>query len=234
MVAWIWQLKQNGYITTDKIVKDGYTLCWAAKWVGEKGVMFDSIHKSTPKQMLRKMHKLLDEADAVLTYNGLSFDLPILNKGFIEAGMPPPSPYKHIDLIKTARSQFRFSSNKLDWISKRLGIGSKVKHKGMELWAKCMANDPQAWRTMEKYNRGDVILLERLYRKMLPWVKGHPNVALYGEVMDGCPKCGGVNLQRRGYFYTTTSKVPRFQCTKCGAWAKGPRIDIGRPMLRGV
>lgn len=236
MVAYIWQLKQNGYITTDKIVKDGYTLCWAAKWVGEPKVMFDSIHKSSKKDMLKNIHKLMDEADCILTYNGTSFDNPILNKEFIEAGMAPPAPYKHIDLIKTARSQFRFASNKLDWVATKLGLGGKVKHKGMELWTECMAGNNDGWRTMEKYNKQDVVLLEKLYYKMLPWIKNHPNHGLYdSEGRPSCPNCGGKRLQRRGFATTTSRKYARYQCTDCGKWVRsGEKEPLGTKMMQGA
>ncbi len=41
-------------------------------------------------------------APILSNYNGNRFDIPMLNKEFLEAGMPPPSPAKHIDLLQTS------------------------------------------------------------------------------------------------------------------------------------
>src|SRR6185312_7405260 len=155
----LWQ--QNVHI--GQIIDAGYVLCWAAKWYGNKEVMFDSVHQSKPSKMLKRIHKLIDEAEVVVHYNGRSFDMPTLNKEFIVANMTPPSPYKQVDLCRVAKEAFRFPSNKLEYIAKTLGLGEKTKHEGHELWIKCMKDDPEAWARMETYNRNDVVLLEAVY-----------------------------------------------------------------------
>ena len=70
--------------------------------------------------MLEGIHKLLDEADAVIHYNGKRFDIPSLNKEFLLNGMFPPAPFKEIDLLTVARGRFRFVSNKLDYVAQQL------------------------------------------------------------------------------------------------------------------
>ena len=197
----------------------GYVMCWAAKWLGSQEILFDGLHLSSKKKMLRGIYKLLSEADAVVHYNGSRFDIPTLNKEFILRGWTPPAPYQQIDLLKTARKQFRFPSNKLDYIAKSLGLGGKTKHAGHELWVKCMAGDKDAWATMEEYNKNDVVLLENVYEKLLPWITGHPSHGLYSGD-DRCPNCGGKHLVRRGYSYTILSKYQRYKCKTCGAWSR--------------
>lgn len=183
-------------------------------------MLFDSVHKSKPKKMLDRIHKLMSEADAVVTYNGKKFDVPTLNKEYLLYGMSPPAPYKQIDLIETCKRVFRFPSNKLDYIAQTLGLGNKVKHEGHELWVKCMNHDNEAWEKMEEYNKHDVTLLEQLYLTLRPWIDRHPNLAtrLEGCV---CPSCGSDNYQRRGTAVTTTMKYNRYQCKDCGTWFRG-------------
>ena len=173
-VAHVWGIWQQN-VGLNQLMESSYVLCWAAKWLGEDEVMFDSVHVSKPKKMLRRIHDLISEADAVIHYNGTKFDMPTLNKEFLLHEMNPPAPYKQIDLLKQVRSQFRFPSNKLDYVAQRLGLGSKTAHEGHELWVKCMANDKDAWKRMEEYNVQDVVLLEKLYNRLLPWIKNHPN-----------------------------------------------------------
>lgn len=213
-LAYVWGLWQQN-VGINQIESAGYVLCWAAKWLGSETLMFDSVKKSGTERMLKRIHKLLDEADAVVHYNGVKFDIPTLNKEFIKAEMQPPAPYKHIDLLLHCRRMFRFESNKLDYVARALGLGKKVKHEGFELWLNCMAGDRAAWRTMEEYNRNDVTLLESLYAKVLPWIDGHPNRSVYGEGLV-CPNCGHNRAQARGYAVSKAAKFKRYQCCGCG------------------
>jgi len=224
----VWGLYQQN-VGINQIQASGYVLCWAAKWYGKKEILFDSVHASSRKRMLKRIHALIDEADVIVHYNGTKFDLPTLNKEFIKEGMSPPAPYKQVDLLKTARGQFRFPSNKLDYIAQELGLGQKFKHSGHELWTRCMAKDPQAWAEMEKYNRQDVALLEKVYDRMMPWIKSHPNHGVYDEPgIPVCPNCGGHHLQKRGVARTVANIYARYQCQGCGGWSREPLSEMAR------
>lgn len=195
--------------------------------------MFDSLHKSKDVDMLEGIHKLLDEADVVVHYNGIKFDIPTLNKEFIKHDMTPPAPYKQIDLLRVARREFRFQSNKLGYVAEHLGVGQKVKHEGFKLWVDCMNGDDKAWRKMEKYNKGDVIVLEGVYEKMLPWIRNHPNVGLYDKNAS-CTSCGSNKYQQRGVARTKTVTYQRYQCSDCGTWFKGEKVKSNKVKFTGV
>lgn len=233
----VWNLWDQNIALNQIIAPDGI-FCWAAKWKGQREVFFDSLHASSKKKMLTGIHSLLNEADAVCHYNGNSFDIPILNREFLKAEIAPPAPSKKIDLYQTMKRVFKFPSNKLEWIARELGIGEKVKHEGMPLWRACMAGDDRAWARMEKYNKQDVRLTERLYTRILPWIANHPNVALYGDLQPGelvCPRCGGKDFQKRGFSTTMTLVYARYRCKGCGKWVRGRRaispVDKERPVL---
>jgi DNA polymerase elongation subunit (family B) len=216
-VAHIWGLfKQN--VGINQIMESSYVLCWAAKWLDEKEIKFSSVQKTNPKRMLLKIWDLLDEADAVIHYNGTKFDIPTLNKEFLLYGLTPPSPYKQIDLLRVARNQFKFPSNKLDYVAQALGLGKKTKHIGHELWIQCMANNPEAWGMMEEYNKNDVTLLEQVYGKLIPWIKTHANYSLHSTNPEVCPNCGGTHYQKRGFYYTSNCQYQRYKCQECGTW----------------
>ncbi len=212
----------NQTIGINQIVDAGYTLCWSAKWLGEKDIMFSSIHRDGNERMMKTLHGLLNEADIIIGYNSDRFDLPTINKEMIRVGLKPPSPYKKIDLLKTARNQFRFSSNKLDYIAQFLGLGHKVKHKGFELWKECAEGDEGAWRKMEAYNKHDVRLLERVYKVMKPWVKNHPNLNIWADSAV-CPHCASKHIQARGTYPTKDGLYQRYQCKDCGSWFRGKK-----------
>lgn len=209
-------------IAINQIVDPGYTLCWAAKWEDSGPVMFDSIHESKPKKMVEQAWRLLERADAVVHYNGSKFDIPVLNREFIYYGLEPPSQFREIDLLKTVRSRFKFPSNKLDYVSQQLGLGSKTKHMGMDLWRDCMDGDDKAWALMKRYNKQDVVLLQKLYKELLPWIKNHPN---WGAYLDSdrptCRNCGSENVVKKGIERTNTYSYQRYKCRSCGTPLRG-------------
>jgi hypothetical protein len=232
-LAYCWGIWEQN-INIGQIVDSSYVLCWAAKWLGEDKVMFDSVKKSGAKKMLQKIHKLLDEADAVVHYNGTKFDIPTLNKEFLLHKMNPPAPYRQIDLLRVSRGAFKFQSHKLDYVSNSLGHGGKMKHAGFQLWVDCMANKAAAWKMMEAYNKEDVVQLEKVYYDFRPWVKNHPNHSLY-DGAEVCPACGGSNYQARGVARTSAVTYQRYQCKDCGGWFKGAKTeDHKKPAFSGA
>ena len=207
-------------INPDNVIAPGYTMCWAAKWHGARETMFSSIHEG--EFMLEWVHALLEEADAVVHYNGTKFDIPTLNAEFMQCKLRPPSSYTEIDLLKTARKRFRLPSNKLSYVTKVLGLQGKLEHKGMQLWRECMAGNEAAWNTMRRYNIRDVTELERVYERLLPWIERHPN---WGHFVNSeapvCRNCGSTNLVRNGVERKTTVPYQRYRCLRCAAPLRG-------------
>jgi len=220
--AHVWGLF-NQNIGLPQLLESSYVLCWAAKWLDKDEVIWRRSHGKNGVRrigMLKEIHKLLEAADVVVHYNGAKFDIPTLHKEFILHGIVRPAPSKQIDLLTVARTQFKFVSNKLDYVAQTLKLGRKTKHQGHEMWIQCMAGDADAWKTMEDYNKQDVVILEKLYHKLLPWMKTHANRTLYGEDLV-CPTCGHEDYQRRGYAFSSAGKYARYQCKGCAGWFRG-------------
>ena len=214
--VYAWGLHDQN-ISLNQIKKPGTVACFAAKFLGEKTVHFSSVHAGTEKAMIRKAHDLLSEADVAVGWNSTAFDVKWLQGQMVKHGLPPPKPFKQIDLLRTARGKFRLASNKLDYVAQFLGLGCKEQTGGFQLWRDCMAGDDKAWKKMEKYNIQDVRLTEAVYLKLRPWIVNHPNIGTY----DGehcCPSCGGDKIQSRGYYVTRHRKYPQAQCRGCFAW----------------
>lgn len=216
-VVYTWGLFDQN-VGLNQVISQTAVICFAAKWLGERKIHFYSDHHDGHEAMVQAAHDLLSEADVVMHYNGRRFDIPHLHREFVEAGMTPPEPFDQIDLLTVIRGNFRYVSNKLDNISKQLGLAGKVSHEGFDLWRKCMAGDDAAWRRMRRYNRQDVVLLEELYEIVRPWVKNHPNMNLHDG--DGCPICGSSKLTKRGVRRTQVSAFQRYQCQDCGSYSR--------------
>jgi len=232
-LAHVWGLwKQN--VGLSQLLESGEVICFAAKWYGDETVSFYSSFHNSKELMVEVAHDLLDKADAVIHFNGARFDIPHLNREFVEAGLTPPSPYAQIDLLKVVKRQFRFPSNKLDYVTQALGLDHKIHHSGHQLWVKCMAGDYQSWEEMKKYNIQDVVITEQLYEKLLPWITSHPSQGLYEEgIEERCPNCGSEDLKPRGKAYTAVSVFQRYRCDGCGRWTRGNKRLAGIE-IRGV
>ena len=222
-LAYVWGLWDQN-IGLNQLHEVGSVISFAAKWHGDRRVIFASDFHDGHEAMVQSAWELLDAADAVVHYNGKAFDIKHLNREFILAGMTPPSPHTDIDLLATVRNRFKFQSNKLDFVSQQLELGQKVQHNGFELWLACMEGDDKAWATMRKYNIHDVRLTEHLYDKLLPWIKTHPNRNVVDGV-KGCPKCASTEFHKRGYAHTNAGSYRRFCCNKCGSFFRAKTAE---------
>jgi len=220
-MAWrLWQ----GYPL--EVKEFSYICCFSAKWLGGKHTtkaLCDYKTSDPEKSLILDLWKLVDEADILVAHNGVQFDFSRMNSQFIKHKLDPPSPSQKVDTKKVAKEVFGFDSNSLDNLCLFLGLGEKLETGGYDLWRQCMANNPTAWAKMKKYNAHDVILLEKLYLKLLPWMPKHPNLSLF-EDRGACPKCGKKTLIGRGVYRSTTRTYQRFQCTSCGGWSRGTHL----------
>jgi len=219
-LAYVWGLWQQNVAIT-QMVDSTEVICFGARWAGTKKVIFKSIHHDGKKGMLDELHALMEEADVLVGWNSQAFDSKHIKREFVENGYLPPSPYKELDLMRVVKSQFKFPSNKLDYVSQKLGVGAKVKHSGFELWTQCMAGDKKAWKEMKEYQIQDVNLLIDLYEILKPWIKNHPHAGLHEGVEGGCTNCASTNLEKRGVTRTVSHTYQRFQCRDCGKWMRG-------------
>lgn len=225
-VAHVWSLwKQN--VSLSQLRESSFVLCWAAKWVGEKKVHFRD-HRDP--EMIPTIRDLLDEADAVVHYNGTSFDIPTLNQEIAKRRLTRPAKAKDIDLLRVVRSQFNLPSNKLDYVLKYFNLPGKTGGVNHDLWVGVLNDDDTAWRKMKQYNINDVRALEPLYTDVLrPWIDTMPNQQLYVDDPDGaCPRCGVAGkLTRDGHRYTQMGRYQRYYCHSCGGRSSESRRDRG-------
>lgn len=213
---------------------DWYLLSIAWKWLGEKTTHVKglcdygsfAIDPENDYALAELAHQLFSEADIVVAHNGIAFDTKKAQARMIFHGFDPPTPFKEVDTLKIARKHFAFSSNKLGDLCDVLGIGRKLETGGFETWLGCMRGDPKAWAKMKRYNKMDVVILEKLYLRLRPWTTTHPNVATISERPNACPKCGSEEgMVARGFMSTSVSRRQRFQCSGCGGYSAGRPLE---------
>lgn len=221
-LAFVWGLREEN-IGLNQIKNDWHIIAWAAKWLGdpESKVMYmdqrGAKNVEDDRPLLIAMWKLLDEADIVVTQNGRRFDSPKLNARFILNGMPPPSPYKHLDTYQIARNAAKFTSNKLEYLTDKLCTKYKKlahsKFPGFSLWKECLKGNLNAWNEMKKYNKHDVLATEELYIKLRAWAPVNAAKPFEGSP---CGVCGADKLAKQGI----RGKFQRVVCNGCGVWSK--------------
>jgi DNA polymerase elongation subunit (family B) len=216
----------NQNFGVEQVKEHPYILCIGYKWVGEKESFCVANWEMSQPDMLNTVIDLIDEADAIISKNGVKFDIPWIRAEIAKYKLAPLPPLTHIDLQKVAKLYFRFLSNKLDYIVQYLGIGKKVEHEGFGLWRKVMAGDKDARKRMVDYCIGDVVVTEKLYKHLRPYIENHPALRAVGA--EACPKCGSKHTQRRGKRYTACFEIQRHQCMnkKCRGWFSGKRKKV--------
>lgn len=231
MLATIWGIWGIN-VGIDQLIGESEILCVAMSWEDSDEVEFVSQWHNGRKNMLKRIHKRLSEADAVVTYNGDKFDLKVLQMEFAQFGLGLPAPYKSIDLIKTVKRKFLLPSNKLDYVLRHFKLGAKMKTPGHTLWLDVMNKKPEAYVIMEEYNRKDVTEMKKLFQFLLGWgIVGMPNMAAYHRE-EVCPECGGNHYQKRGFQLLNMLRYQRYHCQDCGHWFRSNKsIDEKRPPL---
>ena len=209
-------------------VKERQVISVAWKWLGEDEVHCIAMpmlkgYKRFPdknKELVVAFHKIISSADIVVGHNIDEFDDKMMNAEFLFHKLKPPPPHKTVDTLKVVRSKFRFNSNKLGDLGKHLGFGEKVETGGFSLWAGCLRGDMKCWDRMIEYNKKDVILLEKIYLLVRPWMASHQNVNVADRHV-GCPVCRSVNMRKQGWRLTPGGRHLRYQCQDCGKWSHG-------------
>lgn len=238
----------NVNIGINQTIEEGEMVCFAAKWYGQDEIEFYADWQDGHEEMIAEAWRLLNEADVVVHFYGSRFDIPHMNTCFLRYGFPPPKPFKQVDLKMVVGRQFKFSSNKLEFVSRVLGLEGKVEHEGFPLWDKVMNEvrrngkkpftkevELDAKARMKVYNERDVFLLDEVYEALLPWIPNHPHRHLYEEGR-GCPTCGAEadNLVRDGYYLTKLSKFKQFQCVVCNSRFRSSHRETGVIMQEAV
>ena len=224
MLAYVWGAGPD-YLNYQQIVHESYVLCWGAKFATEKQIRSAKLTSKEVKErddsrIVNELADLVRSADVVVAHNADRFDIPMLNNRILLQGLEPLGNVESIDTLKLAKKNFRFTHNKLDHLARHLGLGTKIKT-DFELWLQVCDGDELAMQRMVRYCRRDVALLEQVFDKLRPYVKGLKR--LMDAAGEACQNCGSTDLVRRGYYRTQASTFVKYQCQECGRYMRARR-----------
>lgn len=209
-----------------KILEVANIVTIAAKFMHEKEVFTFSVDAKNPrcdKKLLKDFLKLTEQADAMVGHYSDKFDKPFVNQRLLANRLPTLPIIKHLDSYKLFKNKFLNRwSNKLDYIAKLLGHEGKIKTE-WKLWEDVMKGSQSALDKMLKYNKMDVVQLEKILIDLWPHIDHNINMKIKDYNCD-CPSCGGNKVRKRGTIMTLKHAYQRYQCQDCGKWYKGEKV----------
>lgn len=232
--AYVWGLYDQN-VGLNQVKKDWQIISWAAKWLDQKKVIQFDTRSLSEEVILKKLQYLLSQADIVVTQNGKSFDIKKINARFLHYDILPANSFRQIDTKILAKKYFGFTSNSLEYMSKKFNAKyKKLKHgkfPGMELWVECLKGNKSAWNEMAKYNKYDVLATEELYKRLIPF-DNSINFTVYYPKNEAVCSCGSTEFRKDGFRFTNSGKYQQYECIKCYAKKKHYKNIIGRKILK--
>lgn len=184
------------------------------------------------------MIKAIEQADILVSYNGISFDKRVLNTRALYHGLPPIRWGKHYDVMREIKKNFKFPSNSMDNVSKYLGIEGKNTSNHRMLWERCFEwwhhdSCEEALNQMLVYGKQDIVVLRNLHKRIMGWDKSGVNVGMITKDINGvntkdnhellCSHCGSSDVDKllsKGYTTTTSYDIYRCGNSSCRGLSK--------------
>jgi len=218
----------------NNIVEERNILTASWKWLGDDKVYGAAVNAATPRDdraVLLALAAAIIEADAVVAHYGDKFDMPYVRARMAINNLPPLPRVKQIDTCKIAKGVFKFNSNRLDYLGHVFGLGRKKKIPA-ETWHYCVdmrlskRKRKEAIDEMQDYNMEDILLLEKVYGRLIPFVPNLMNwTKAFKDQRDVCPACGGEHIQYRGVAIKQSKRYRRYQCQECGSWGTSNKSE---------
>ncbi len=222
-VGLFWGAGYDVQINHDSIVEERAVMTIAWKWEGFPKVYhlsWDRYH--CDKEMLIQFINEANEADELVAHYGDRFDMPWIRTRCLFHKIAALPLYKTVDTKSWASKHFYFNSNKLDYIAKFFGLGGKIKT-DYNLWKNIvLKNCAKSMDKMIRYNKNDVVILEKVWKRMQLAVPHQTHVGVMnGGPRWSCPHDGSENVWMRKVRITAAgTKQFQMQCKDCGGYYK--------------
>ena len=193
------------------------------KWLGEDEIHTIRLsrlqHRRNPRNelpIIKKMLKVVNEADILIAYNGDRFDWKKFNGAVMKHGLEPAKKPKLIDPLKMIKRDTSFDSHRLDDMCKELGVHLKLSTE-KNLFTNSMT-DWDKYMDLAEYCRHDIMALESLFKRISPYLAPVVNIGSLQNKDKACASCGSENLVKFGsYILNSGVETQRYRCKDCGS-----------------
>ena len=230
-IGLFWEAGWKKTINPQHIINERAIICICYKYQGSDKVFKLTWDKNkNDKEMLKKFIKVLNDSDLAIGHNSDYFDLPWVRTRALYHGITDISNCVSLDTLIGSRSKLKFNSNKLDYIAQFFGIGKK-QDTNYDLWKSIvLKNDKKSLTQMADYCANDVVILEKVYEKLLPVLptKIHFGV-LAGKDKCSCSECESDNLKLSKIRVTAAgTKKDQMKCSDCGKYTTISQISYNQ------
>jgi uncharacterized protein YprB with RNaseH-like and TPR domain len=176
-----WDDKRIAYLdieTSDLKANFGIVLSWCLKYKNDKHIYSAVITKKDlesgtfDKRIVKELLDTLENVDIIVTYYGTYFDVPFLRTRAekYRLAFPKYGSIFHWDLYFKAKKLFATHRKSLGVITNFLGIAGKTPL-DPEIWFIAQYGDVAALREILFHNEQDVIILEKLHKRIEEYTK---------------------------------------------------------------
>jgi uncharacterized protein YprB with RNaseH-like and TPR domain len=151
-----------------------HMISWVIKREG-KSPQYDcikSLKESEEKRILKSLLKTFGDFDHLVGYYSSRFDFPYVRTRCLYHGLEFPT-YGQLwttDLYFSVRGRLSLSRKRLGTVSQFLETGAKQEVAG-PVWASASFGDTKAFKQILQHNIQDVVILEKVWEKMTPFMK---------------------------------------------------------------
>jgi hypothetical protein len=231
---------KNRYIHYETVKRQPRTTICCAKWYDRPDVYrLAEWDKGGRRNFLRKVHRLIEQADIIVGHNVDGADLPwLMGDLHIEAGLPPLPPFKTVDTLKVLRKQFKSGApfKSLDAFCQIVGIPSKTdRYDRLAMERAACEKSLEDRQRLTDYCAGDVIATQGLYDWCRPHIKNHPALFIDGaDKLTTCNRCGNQAepIERRYVANILTYSMRK--CVSCGGYSRISIEPEWMSIMRGV
>ncbi len=162
-------LKANMGIIYSYCIKDGKSDEVLSRVITKKELFSDDMDKAVVTSLVSDIRKF----DILVTYYGTRFDIPFIRTRAVHHGMDYPAYGEniHIDLYYLIRNKFQLTRNSLKVACEFLLGDSDKTMVEWKHWMKAMQGNKEALDYIYEHNVYDVLDLEKLYDKVIPFRK---------------------------------------------------------------
>lgn len=182
--------------------------------------------------MLRRLAERLAEASAIVTYNGKSFDWPLLRNRFVLNRVPLPEVRGHLDLLHCARRVFKYrleSVRLVDVETDVLGFVRVGDVDGGEIpelyWQFLRTGDGSLLEPILEHNAHDVVALAAIMGRLAAGFDGNSDGH---DPHDNMDRIGYAEVARRNRDHDKALELARAAGHDLGARALGVVADLER------
>lgn len=237
---------QKRYIHHETVTREPRTTIVCAKWYDQPDVIrLAEWDKGGRGLFLKRVHRLMTEADIIVGHNIDKADVPWLKGDFYlprvghkhKPDLPPLPPFKTVDTLKVLRKELGSGApfKGLDAFCKIAGIPSKTDVYDRDAMERAVAGSIEDRIRLTDYCEGDVVATQGVYDWERPHIKNHPALFVDGEdYLRVCNRCGHEQSDITRRYVANVMTYSMRKCSNCHGYSRLSIEPERMSLVRGV